>query len=91
LTWGASCLPGDTDYAAYEGWIGDWASHFLRTCTTGGMLEATFAPGSGARYYLVVPRNAASEGSHGRTSDGLERPTGSSPCLSQLIGSCSAS
>jgi hypothetical protein len=88
LAWGASCLVSDTDYAIYEGWIGDWTSHAPRTCTTDGMLQATLAPGSGARYYLVVPRNAASEGSRGRTSAGLERPPGAFSCLSQLTTSC---
>jgi len=88
LSWGASCMSSDTDYAVYEGWVGDFASHAPRLCTTGGAVEATFAAGSGDRYYLVVPQNGVSEGSYGRPSSGGERPPGSSSCLSQLIGYC---
>ena len=89
LSWDASCSTTDTDYDVYEGSIGTYYSHAERLCTTGGLLSVTLTPSFGDRYYLVVPRNAASEGSHGHTSDGLERPPGSSTCLSQLIGPCS--
>jgi hypothetical protein len=85
LRWGPSCLPGDSDFAVYEGSIGDFGSHSARLCTTAGLLED---PGSGDRYYLVVPRNAASEGSYGRTSAGLERPPSPTACLAQSIGRC---
>ncbi len=89
LSWDASCSPTDTDYGVYEGSIGVYYSHTERLCTTGGLVGVTLTPGAGDRYYLVVPRNAASEGSYGHTSDGDERPPGSSTCLSQLIDQCS--
>ncbi len=89
LSWGASCTATDDDYAVYEGTIGSFASHDERFCSTGGNQQVTFAPGQGNRYYIVVPRNAASEGSHGRKSDGNQRPAGASTCLTQQLASCS--
>jgi hypothetical protein len=88
LSWGASCTLTDDDYAVYEGTIGSFPSHDERVCSTGGEQEVTLSPGNGNRYYLVVPRNLASEGSHGRTSDGEERPTGASTCLTQQLAFC---
>ena len=42
------------------------------------------APGD--RYYLVVPRDAQSEGSNGADSNGFERPPGSPACgLDQFL------
>ena len=55
----------------------------------GGVTEtATFAPAAGDRYYLVVPRNTAREGSYGTRSGGAERPAGLGQCAAQLIASC---
>lgn len=88
LSWGVSCLAGDTDYAVYEGSLGDFDSHSARLCTTDGLLEAGFNPGSGDRYYLLVPHNGASEGSYGHTSDGMERPPALAACLAQSVGVC---
>ncbi len=88
LSWGASCSAGAADYEVYEGTLGVWTSHEWILCTTGGLTSATFAPTEGDRYYLVVPRNAASEGSYGRTSGGSERPPGAPACVSQVLGGC---
>ncbi len=85
LTWGASCRTSDTDYAVYAGTLGIFPSHAPRLCTTGGATTATFPAPSGSAYYLVVPRNAAREGSYGRGSDGAERPQGIDACLPQAI------
>ena len=90
LTWGVSCADSDTDYEVYEGAIGDFAGHTPVLCSTEGATTATVAASGDARYYLVVPRNAWREGSHGSNRDGAERPVGPSPCLPQLvIASCS--
>jgi hypothetical protein len=88
LTWGPSCLAGDVDYEVYEGDLGDFASHTPQTCSTDGMTQTIFAPEEGNTYYLVVPTSTTSEGSHGRSSDGMERSQGADPCLRQVIGVC---
>jgi hypothetical protein len=89
LLWDPSCASGDDDYEVYEGSLGDFASHAQRLCTTGGATAATFTPAVGNAYYLVVPRNAVSEGSYGRRSDGADRPQSTTACLPQEIaGSC---
>ena len=86
LSWGASCLGTDTDYAVYEGTIGGtFTSHASRLCSTSGLTTATFAPAAGNKYYLVVPRNSAREGSYGTRTGGVERPVGLGQCAAQLI------
>ena len=89
LSWGASCLGTDTDYAVYEGTIGGtFTSHASRLSSTSGLTTATFASAAGSKYYLVVPRNSAREGSYGTRTGGVERPVGLGECAAQLIGSC---
>jgi hypothetical protein len=88
LTWSASCFAGDTDYAIYEGLLGDFSSHEPVTCTTDGATTETITPGTGSRYYLVVPQGDAREGSCGRNSDGGERPPSVAACLPQLVTAC---
>jgi murein DD-endopeptidase MepM/ murein hydrolase activator NlpD len=88
LTWAAGCVSGDSDYAIYEGQVGNWTSHVPVMCSTGGALSRTFAPGSGSRYYLVVVRNATREGSYGFDGTGAERPVSTAACFPQETGSC---
>lgn len=85
LTWGDSCVAGDIDYAVYEGTLGAWSSHAPLLCSTGGLTQSTIAPSAGSTYFLVVPRNAAREGSYGARSDGTERPAGVPACLPQKV------
>ncbi len=85
LTWGASCLGTETDYAIYEGTLGDWSSHVAKQCSTGGATTATITPAAESRYYLVVPRNQGFEGSYGRDASGAERPQAEIACLQQVI------
>jgi hypothetical protein len=85
LTWGSSCRASDTDYEIYEGTLGSYPSHAPRFCTTSGATTLTFPAPAGSAYYLVVPRNAAREGSFGRASDGSERPQGAEACLPRAI------
>lgn len=86
LDWNPSCA-GD-DYAIYEGALGPGLDHTPLLCSTSGSTTSTVTPGSGDRYYLVVPRSASREGSHGTDSSGNERTAGAAPCLTQRIVSC---
>jgi hypothetical protein len=87
LNWGSSCAPSDADYEVYEGSLtGPFVySHTSKLCSTGGATMATFPAPPGSAYYLIVPKNAVSEGSYGLKSGGVERPQGSQACLPQVI------
>ena len=86
LTWTASCVFTDTDYEVYEGNIGDWTSHTSKLCSTGGSTSASFAAPGGSAYYLIVPSDAAREGSYGWNHQFVERPQGLASCHAQVIG-----
>jgi outer membrane protein assembly factor BamB len=88
LTWSGSCLASDTDFAIYEGTLGDFTSHVPLTCSTAGLTSVTFPPSPGDVYYLVVPSNASVEGSYGVDHAGNERPPSSSACKTQSVGEC---
>ncbi|HEX6852223.1 MAG TPA: hypothetical protein VF139_12550 [Candidatus Polarisedimenticolaceae bacterium] len=90
LAWSASCSEGGTDYGIYEGALGSWYSHVAIGCTdAGGDLAETVPPAPGNRYYLVVPRNGAAEGSYGLRSGAIERPAGGGACeATQVITEC---
>lgn len=88
LAWGDSCQLGDVDYEIYEGNLGDFASHESVTCSTGGSTSAQLVPAAGGTYYLVVPRNATTEGSYGVTGAGVERAQSANPCLAVSHGAC---
>ena len=92
LTWGASCSSGASDYAIYEGTLdalrtGLW-NHAAKTCSAGADRTETITPGTGARYYLVAPLTASSEGRLGKTSAGTDRPAAASPCRPREASSC---
>lgn len=88
LDWGGSCAAADSDYAVYGGILGSYASHVPVLCGTGGLTAASFTPGAGSCYYIVVARTPFREGSRGLDSAGLERPRGPSACLPQAIATC---
>jgi hypothetical protein len=88
LTWDASCVATDTDFAIYEGQIGDFAGHGQKECSTEGATMMSVSPAAGDSYYLVVPRNTMREGSYGSDSQGAERPPAAMPCVPQALGSC---
>jgi len=91
LSWGDACMDSvDTDYAIYEGTLGNFDSHRSATCGTGGAPTVDLTPRSGSAYYLVVPTNGYYEGSHGLMSAGVERDRGpdSLMCLPQDSGGC---
>ena len=88
LSWAVSCLATDTDYAIYEGMLGDFTSHTSLFCSTAGATTKTFTPLAGGTYYLVVPLSGTLEGSYGTTNGEAERPVGNDACLPQQIGSC---
>jgi hypothetical protein len=87
LEWGASCAAGDTDYAVYEGTLGDFTSHLPRACSTDGETTLTFGAGPAA-YFLVVPHNGSREGSYGHSSDTAERSASSAACMPQMLLDC---
>ena len=84
LSWGSSCAVTDTDYAVYEGILGDFSNHVSVTCTTGDATSTTVLEPAFDSYYLIVPLNSTSEGSYGLRSDG-QRPVGVSTCAPQLL------
>ena len=88
LAWGPSCLGTDTDSIVYEGRLGNFYSHVPVLCTTGGALSAIVRPATDDTYYIVVPRNASREGSHGLTGAGAERPAGPGTCLPRAVVDC---
>ena len=88
LSWSASCSASDTDYEVYEGAIGTYYNHQSRLCTTSGATGAVLVPAGLSSYYLVVPRNADSEGSYGIASTGTERPAGGAQCKVKRTGAC---
>ncbi len=89
LTWDASCSGNDTDYAVYEGKLGNFTSHRPVVCSTGGNTESSpFIPEPGDRYFLVVPRHATHEGSYGTDSEEEQRPPSGLACLPQGTLSC---
>lgn len=87
LTWGASCDSGDDEYGVYEGILGLFYTHVSIKCHLAAKTW-TVGPGTGSSYYLVVPANGAREGSYGRRSGAIERPTGSSQCRVRELGGC---
>jgi len=88
LTWDASCNAADSDYAIYEGTVGDSTSHVLRYCSTGGATTMSLVPAAENTYYLVVPRSADREGSYGADSAGVERPAAAAACVPRQVGTC---
>ena len=88
MSWGSSCSNEATGYGLYEGTLGTWYSHSAVACL-GGTNSATLSPGSGNRYYLVVPDNGDYEGGYGKDSAAGEIPPGSSRCRAVSdIGPC---
>lgn len=88
LEWSPSCSTGDSDYAVYEGSVGQWTDHAPLSCSTSGATFVTVTPSPGSHYYLVVPLNGDREGSYGTDSTGRERPPAPSACEIQALASC---
>jgi PKD repeat protein len=80
LAWGDSCVVTDTDFAVYEGSIGNFRSHTPVLCSTGGATTTTVAQPAGNTYYLVVPNDQVYEGRYGSSSSGSETPVGPTRC-----------
>jgi hypothetical protein len=86
LSWGTSCLAGDTDYGVYEGALGS-GNLAQVTCSTGNQTSwGPFLPEAGDRFFVVVPSNGTAEGSYGLDSSGVERAVSSNACRPQSIG-----
>ncbi len=88
LLWEDAC-GAVTDYAVYEGLIGEFGDKTPLTCSTGGSTMATVTPSPGARFYIVVANsNDTVEGSYGQTNTGDERQPSADACFLQTIESC---
>jgi hypothetical protein len=90
LSWGRSCSTGDNDYEVYQGDVGSFYNHepVAGLCSTSGVTAASFDPGAGDFYYIVVPTDGNTEGSYGEDSSEVERPLGSPQCATQSLGNC---
>lgn len=88
LAWSPSCNVGTTDFAIYEGPLGSFGAAVPSLCSTAQLTAATFAPGGGDRFYLVVPRSTDFEGSYGVDGAGDPRPPSAAACVPQLPGGC---
>jgi hypothetical protein len=88
LSWGGSCVANDSDFEIYAGDMGDFTVYAPKVCSTAGATTLAFTPAAGSEFYLVVPRNAAREGSYGTDSSAEERLPGISACLPQAIAAC---
>jgi hypothetical protein len=92
LEWDASCSVGALDYAIYEGTLAALRAgvydHDSIACTDPApLLEENVVPGSGGRYYLIVPTGLSAEGSYGTRSGGAERPVSAVQCVpTQTVG-----
>ncbi len=65
-----------TDHAAYSGPLGqvDLLQWDRAVCGLGVSGTATFDPGAGDRYFVIVGQSTTAEGSYGSKSDGTQRP-----------------
>ncbi len=74
----ASCSSGAEQYAVYEGSLSSFAAasydHVQIGCTETCPGTIIVSPPATDTYYLVVPHNDKTEGSHGLDSNGNERP-----------------
>ena len=92
MDWNIPCndltTPGQ-DYSVYRGDVGVFGSYDNLTCTTA--LDPSFlaeAPADDS-FFLVVPHTTPSEGSYGKSSDGVQRPAaGGSACKAQSLEEC---
>jgi len=87
LTWAAACGAA-SDYAVYEGLLGDPGSLAPVQCSTGGATSVTITPSAGDRFYLVTALEGGFEGSYGVRGDGSERDPATAACLPRQLGTC---
>jgi len=93
VTWTASCSGGANNYALYEGTIPILGAytHASLNCNLGNVTTASFAPGAGNTYYLVVPQTASAEGAYGSDRIGGAAhaiPAAGTPCHPQSVAPC---
>jgi len=93
--WGDSCNAGDFAGQTYSVQAGDLATlrsgTFAHTAVDGlcdRTSPATFTPGAGDEYYLIVPNAEGREGGHGTQSNGASRPQVSNTCGEQREAIC---
>lgn len=88
FAWDPACGALATDYALYQGTIGNWDAYGPQECSMGDVREYLLAMPAGNRFFLVVPHNGFYEGSHGRNSRGHERKPPAKSCLPQGSTAC---
>lgn len=74
ITWDVSNCPA-LDYNLYAGPLGSVSSYGYDSwqCSLGASGSADTTPGARSVFFLIVPVNGSTEGSHGMTSAGAER------------------
>lgn len=85
LSWLPTCSTHAVDYGIYQGTLaslhGGVYDHVAVDCSDAlSDLHETIMAAAGNRYYLVVPTDLTSEGSYGRSSEGVQRPAGAFAC-----------
>ncbi|UCF66435.1 MAG: proprotein convertase P-domain-containing protein, partial [Acidobacteriota bacterium] len=77
ITFDTACDTADT--AAYSGSLAGVASYAWDdvACGLGTSGSASFNPGAGSRFFVIVGQSASAEGSYGRSSAPAERPEAS--------------
>jgi len=88
LSWGDSCIADDTDYAVYQGDLGELGVHMPISCTTNGLTELTAAVPLGNAYFLVTAHNDFVNGSYGFTTAGGQRSQGKPACYPRFAAQC---
>lgn len=91
ISYGVPC--GATDHAVVWGPLAQVSTYGWngQACSIGNTGTASFTPGPGNRFLVVVARNGSREGSYGTDGDGAERPPfGSGACGAtfDLAGRC---
>jgi hypothetical protein len=92
LSWGASCMATDTDFAIYQGNLRDFVTHQSIACSTGGATLLDEPLPVGDHYFLVVPHNGSNEGGYGYSREAagglVDRQPAAVSCQSQVVGTC---
>jgi hypothetical protein len=91
ITYGPACQATGHSVVLGDIFAPERGTYSSMVCGIGTSGSASFDPGSGSVFFLVVGDNGAYAGSYGRNSQGIERPaaTGLGVCdYPQAVGSC---
>ncbi|MEJ5166769.1 MAG: hypothetical protein WHV67_07050, partial [Thermoanaerobaculia bacterium] len=77
------------DYGIYRGNLPFTGYNYEPViCSTKGETSAIIPQGSGNYFFVIVPQREGIEGSYGRDSSNIERPSPTAACFPQVIGNC---